>query len=100
MVQATTVDQIKAEILKNGPMETGFQVYSDFMNYQSGVYVKSNAPSNTLEGGHAVKIIGWGENYWTVANSWGTDWGMNGFFNIQFGQCGIDSAVYACQPEL
>merc|ERR1719264_503814 len=42
-------------------------------------------------GGHAVKIIGWGQeedgtDYWIVANSWGTSWGMSGFFNIAFGQ--------------
>lgn len=36
--------------------------------------------------GHCVKIIGWGEEriagatrkYWTIANSWGLDWGQNG----------------------
>ncbi|VDM52219.1 unnamed protein product [Angiostrongylus costaricensis] len=34
------------------------------------------------EGGHAVKLIGWGVEggikYWLVANSWNTDWGENG----------------------
>lgn len=38
VVQATNVHDIKAEILKNGPMETGFTVYEDFMNYKNGVY--------------------------------------------------------------
>lgn len=37
-VEATTPDEIKAEIYKNGPMETGFMVYSDFMDYKEGVY--------------------------------------------------------------
>ena len=26
--------------------------------------------------------------------------GMNGFFNIEMGQCNIDSATYACKPAL
>ncbi|KHJ99371.1 hypothetical protein OESDEN_00609, partial [Oesophagostomum dentatum] len=36
------------------------------------------------EGGHAVRIIGWGrENdvpYWLITNSWNTDWGEDGEF--------------------
>lgn len=62
------------------------------MSYKSGVYVhKTGAELD----GHAVKIAGWGKsgssNYWIVANSWGTTWGIAGFFWIEFGQCGIDS---------
>jgi cathepsin B len=58
-------------------METAFTVYSDFMNYKSGVY---HHVSGTMEGGHAVKILGWGHeedmDYWLCANSWGTSWGI------------------------
>lgn len=97
VVQATNVNAIKAEIQKNGPMETGFTVYEDFMNYKSGIY--KHTTGNQL-GGHAVKIVGWGNGYWIAANSWSEKWGENGFFNIAFGECGIDSAVYACQPDL
>jgi cathepsin B len=78
-------------------METGFTVYEDFMNYKNGVY--SHTTGKQL-GGHAVKIVGWGENYWICANSWGPSWGEEGFFKIKFGDCGIDQAVYACIPDL
>lgn len=37
--------------------------------------------------GHAVRIIGWGDGYWICANSFGKDWGENGFFRIAFGEC-------------
>jgi len=65
-------------------METAFTVYSDFMNYESGVY---HHVSGTVEGGHAIKILGWGTedgmDYWLCANSWGTSWGLEGFFKIK-----------------
>lgn len=84
IVEATTPAQIKAEIFKNGPMETGFTVYQDFFNYKGGVYRHT---SGGMAGGHAVKILGWGVegglNYWICANSWGPAWGENGFFRIQ-----------------
>lgn len=38
--------------------------------------------SGSALGGHAIKILGWGEEngvpYWLAANSWNTDWGDNG----------------------
>ena len=96
-VAARSISQIQSEISQHGPMETGFTVYQDFYNYKSGVYRHTSGSS---VGGHAVKIVGWGADHWIAANSWGTGWGENGFFRIAFGQCGFDSAVYACSPQL
>jgi len=83
---------IQAAILANGPIEVAFTVYQDFMSYTSGVYVHTEGG---VLGGHAVMMIGWGndgkQNYWICANSWTNNWGMYGNFNIAFGQCGIDS---------
>jgi cathepsin B len=97
VVEAKGVQQIKTEILNSGPVETGFTVYEDFMSYSSGVY---RHVSGDQLGGHAVKIVGWGDGYWICANSWGTGWGETGFFNIAFGECGIDNAAYGCTPAL
>ena len=59
------------EIQTNGPVEAAFTVYADFPNYKSGVYQYT---SGDVLGGHAVRIIGWGEEngvpYWLIANSW------------------------------
>ena len=64
-------------------METRFYVYSDFMSYKDGIYKYTYG---IREGGHAIKVIGWGKEgdieYWICANSWGTKWGIDGFFKI------------------
>lgn len=82
-------------------METAFQVYEDFFQYKGGIY---HYTSGMMAGGHAVKIIGWGvENgvhYWTLANSWGTTWGEQGFFRVAQGEVGIDDSIYACTPDV
>jgi len=92
----STIQQVKENIMTKGPIETGFQVYDDFMSYKSGIYVKK---SNTLLGGHAVKVIGWGNtdgtDYWIVQNSWGEKWGETGHFNIAFNQCGFEGSMIA-----
>ena len=60
--------------------------------------------TGSLEGGHAIKVIGWGNesglDYWLCVNSWGPSWGLEGHFKIKVGDCGIDDAAYACTPEL
>lgn len=100
-VKARTTSQIKSELYTNGPLETGFTVYEDFLSYSSGVYYHV---TGRLEGGHAVKVIGWGNedgmDYWLCANSWNTTWGLEGFFKIKMGECGIDDVMYGCTPEL
>ena len=95
----STPASIQAAILEKGPIEVQFTVYQDFMSYSSGVYIHTYGDQL---GGHAVKNIGWGVangvNYWICQNSWGPSWGMQGFFWIGFGQCGIDEGGIAGNP--
>jgi len=94
--------KIQAEVLANGPVTAAFSVYEDFLSYSSGVYQHK---TGALLGGHAVKILGWGVDgstpYWIIANSWNTNWGMNGFFWMIRGDdnCGIESQISAGIPK-
>lgn len=90
-------DDIKRDIFKNGPVLAATQVYVDFLTYKSGVYQKGDDTAR-FSGFTAIKIVGWGvesgaENepnkgnkYWIIQNSWGEDWGENGYAKISMGQ--------------
>ncbi len=84
---------MKAWLAATGPLITCFSVYSDFFAYSSGVY---KYQSGTFEGGHCVCVIGYSDilGGWLCKNSWGSYWGMGGYFWIGYGQCGIDDTMW------
>jgi C1A family cysteine protease len=68
---------------------------SSWSIYSSGIVTAANCGQNI---DHAIQLTGYSPSqggYWIVRNSWGTDWGMNGFIYLQYGQdtCGITSYV-------
>jgi cathepsin B len=79
----------------------GFLVYEDFMSYSSGIY---EVTTDQIAGGHAVKMIGWGDDsgrlYWICQNQWDTTWGESGFFRIYEGESGIDTVGVACSADI
>lgn len=93
---ATGEEGIAQAIMTGGPVETAFDVYGDFENYVSGIY---HNVKGQVDGGHAVRIVGWGVDggvkYWKVANSWNPYWGEKGYFRIKKGnnECGIENQV-------
>jgi C1A family cysteine protease len=89
------------EALKKGPLVTTLRVYEDFMVYSSGIY---KSVSNKAVGGHAVSLVGFNdeERYWIVRNSWGPDWGEQGFIRVSYDdKSGIADSTWAYQtaPE-
>ncbi|HNY11729.1 MAG TPA: C1 family peptidase, partial [Candidatus Wallbacteria bacterium] len=82
-------DFIKSALM-NGPVIARMEVYKDFFRYSGGIYKRV---SNDGGGGHVVLIVGYDDfnQCWNVKNSWGTGWGENGYFNIKYGECNIDS---------
>lgn len=67
----------------------------------TGTYALQYYEDGVISGGcgthpeHAVLIVGYDESSWIVKNSWGTDWGENGFFRLKRGwnMCGISTHV-------
>lgn len=79
------------EALLAGPLISNMQIYDDFYAYSNGVYVRT---SDNKQGWHIVLLVGWddSDNSWIVKNSWGEDWGMQGYFKIDRGE-------WSCVPD-
>lgn len=99
---------LKQHLASTNIAVSSMRVYSDFVfanaNGTTNVWGRGNVPTNanvmvgqsgSYEGGHAVTIVGYDDNkvYGTnvaekgafkLANSWGTDWGNQGFFWVSY----------------
>ncbi|CAM9288002.1 unnamed protein product [Choristocarpus tenellus] len=89
-----------------GPVSIAFQVADNFRDYDGGVYDNPDCGTAPDEVNHAVLAVGYdttedGVDYWIVKNSWGEDWGLNGYFHIARGKnmCGLaDCASFPQVP--
>ena len=90
----TAVLSIKQAILDHGPVSTTVYVYGPFYDYVEGVYDADFI--GTVN--HAVVLVGWDDHYywdedyygvWIMRNSWGPDWGEDGYMYITYGCCDI-----------
>ena len=98
------------DIYKYGPVIVGFMMYPDFVYDYDGksIYTHSDKSGGQI-GGHAVRLVGWGEEvvngqlikYWWIANSWGTDWGINGYFRMKRGmpEIQLEENVMSILPD-
>lgn len=96
---------IRQEMWKWGPVTTAFRVYPDFDAWDGKGIYKWDGQGKPL-GGHAVVLMGWGEEggvkYWTAMNWRGVNWGDSGYFRIRRGvdEVAIESNAMAGYPAL
>ncbi|GMH93622.1 hypothetical protein TrVE_jg2036 [Triparma verrucosa] len=112
---ATTTNALKSYLTTEGTFGYSFAVRSDFMKYGSNSKCYNGNPykggSSSCcrtqincgkgkkcsasdcggdDGGHAVRIVGYGtkngDEYWDLKNSWGTGWAQGGHAKISINQ--------------
>jgi len=88
-------DTMKNYVYTNGPIAVVFNAY-ELQFYTSGIITTGADYCEPTAIDHAVLIVGFGSsnglNYWIVKNSYGPNWGENGYFRIArgYGTCGIN----------
>jgi len=83
-----TVMEIKEAICKYGAVTSAVKITQMFIAYTNGVFYElESRPTNDLfHGNHSVLIIGWNDDKgaWLIKNSWGPDWGEDGYMWIKY----------------
>jgi C1A family cysteine protease len=83
-----SLSQLKGCLASGDPFVFGFTVYDSFESQQvaqTGV-VPMPAAGESVLGGHAVLAVGYDDTQqrFIVRNSWGTNWGMKGYFTMPY----------------
>jgi C1A family cysteine protease len=78
------VTRMKQYITSGFCLGIGFTVFSSYsQSNTNGGYFPYPQPTESVEGGHAVTLVGYDDakegGCFRLVNSWGTDWGSKGF---------------------
>jgi cathepsin K len=81
-----SVADIKAAMCQYGPIAASVQVTTLFQNYTNGVFYEFASNYSSPTSNHAILLVGWDDTKgaWLMKNSWGTDWGEDGYMWIKY----------------
>jgi C1A family cysteine protease len=100
-LQYKSIDNTNKQLLVNAllqgfPISCGISVFESFMSQevaQTGIVPMPDINTESMVGGHAIAVVGYikEEDMFMMRNSWGTNWGLGGYFKIP--------ASYLCSSD-
>ena len=92
-----SVEQLKSALVEHGPLAVTINTDYCFSIYKSGVFNGQNNSSVN----HVLMLVGWDDEKeaWLVKNSWGKNWGEDGYAWIKYDSNNIGLFVAWIQPS-
>lgn len=98
------VNSVKAALSEGKPVILGFMVRYSFFSLDGPLYSQQSLSTDAYAGGHAVLIVGYDDNLnggsYIIKNSWGTEWGDNGYGAISYKQFSPRPITFEDPPDL
>ena len=91
-------EELKKILVETGPLAVALNA-SSLSSYVKGIFDPTSCSPSGMN--HAVTMVGYGhdeeedKDYWLIKNSWGEDFGEDGYFRIRrgTGKCGINRYI-------
>ena len=105
LLQVSGDEAVMQEIAQNGPVACRICESKAFHSYQSGIFSDPNACESGSSSNQFIVLSGWheenGKKFWIGRNSWGTYWGIRGWFHLTMGNgdLGVTRECYWARPE-
>lgn len=82
--------------LSQSPLLVRIGVWSDLFSYGGGVYRPATEDPEQIVGYHALLLVGWDDQQqaWLARNSWGPNWGNNGYLWLGYGASDSNRQVF------
>ena len=105
VLQVSGDQAVMQEIVQNGPVACRICESRTLHSYQSGSFSDPDACESGSSSNQFIVLSGWdernGKRFWIGRNSWGTYWGIRGWFHLAMGDgdLGVTRECYWATPE-
>ncbi len=96
--------RVKRVLARNKPVVVGMNVLRNFYDLKNALYWHPDIGNTTPAGGHAMVVVGYDDRKeaFRLMNSWGKNWGENGFIWVKYKDfgtfCKYAYALYFVAP--